>query len=507
MILSFNSQVLLFVALLGSQQAPISDAFAPAWQSSQTQSFTSTTAPISPFTNTQLSSSTGSGDGSVDDDDEISKLIGKRSQIKRKKKEELPTEAPLPDDVQDFDLENLPEFKTARPSRAKKKEDVEAEEAAEAAARRKEDDTILSIDYLSEHDDENDFHIPNRLGFSTVGWGDPTKGFVPEGKLTKRMIKAGKYVPGDCQMVYNKLMEGGISLIETSPAYGKASRGIGLSAEEILAQAMAGYEADANVPLVVESLSSSKYLPPFPSAMRKSVEQSCERLKIDTVDIVQVYKRVPLLSRLLSNGLMQVMESGSCNYVGVMGILQRSSLQRFCDTIENKGEATVISNAFEFSLTNGKNEAMIQHCKDMGVIPLILNPLDGGLASGVYTATNPSGGNVQGTAKFTFAQLEKLQPLHSIQETVAERARTRVARELRDMQDRFRSRYGPPVRFVLSCVACVRYMYYCCFPRFLSRRNISTRVYVQLLTRRLLSLLLSCLPFFLRHRTHHAIIL
>ena len=123
-------------------------------------------------------------------DDEISKLIGKRSQIKRKKKEEVPEELPLPDDVQDFDLESLPEFKTARPSRAKKEQEKQEAAEAEEAARRKDDETIVSIDYTIEHDDENDFHIPNRIGFSTIGWGDPTHGFMSgkEGKLTKRMI-------------------------------------------------------------------------------------------------------------------------------------------------------------------------------------------------------------------------------------------------------------------------------------------------------------------------------
>jgi Aldo/keto reductase family len=82
----------------------------------------------------------------------------------------------------------------------------------------------------------------------------------------------------------------------------------------------------------------------------------------------------------------------------------------------------------------------------MGVVPLITDPLDGGLASGVYTATNPSGGMAAGANKnkFTFPQLEKLQPLHSVQETIAERVRTRVIRNMRDTQERFKSKYGPP---------------------------------------------------------------
>jgi aryl-alcohol dehydrogenase-like predicted oxidoreductase len=77
------------------------------------------------------------------------------------------------------------------------------------------------------------------------------------------------------------------------------------------------------------------------------------------------------------------------------------------------------------------------------VIPLARNPLDGGLASGRYTATNPSGGEAGGAAKFSFSKLEKLQPLHSVHETVAERASARVKREVRDMKERYKSRYGP----------------------------------------------------------------
>jgi len=100
---------------------------------------------------------------------------------------------------------------------------------------------------------------------------------------------------------------------------------------------------------------------------------------------------------------------------------------------------------FEFSLTNRKadKKGLIDACKELGVIPMVRNPLDGGLASGRYTATNPSGGEAGGTARYPFEKLEKLQPLHSVQETVAERASTRVKREQRDLNDRYRARYGP----------------------------------------------------------------
>jgi aryl-alcohol dehydrogenase-like predicted oxidoreductase len=107
---------------------------------------------------------------------------------------------------------------------------------------------------------------------------------------------------------------------------------------------------------------------------------------------------------------------------------------------------TLTTNAFEFSLTDRKNEKWINACKTLGVIPLIRNPLGSGLASGQYTASNPSGGLASsGAAKFSFARLEKLQPLHSVLESVSERVKTRLTREVKDVQERNRGRKGPPV--------------------------------------------------------------
>jgi aryl-alcohol dehydrogenase-like predicted oxidoreductase len=96
-------------------------------------------------------------------------------------------------------------------------------------------------------------------------------------------------------------------------------------------------------------------------------------------------------------------------------------------------------------LTNRKNMALIDACKKLKVIPLIRNPLgDGGLASGRYTATNPSGGETGGRSKFSFKLLDKLSPLHSVQEAVAERASARVKREQKEVKGRSKNRFPPP---------------------------------------------------------------
>jgi len=404
-------------------------------------------------TSTNRNTNSAGDDDDDDDDDEISKLIGKRSQIKRKTKID-PEEAFAPTEpTVDLDLDKLPEFKTERPVRRAKQENDKKDKGEDDQTDNKENGTKGSsfspiVDFMNDYEDENDFHIPNRIGVSTKAWGDPSRNFVPGGKLTKRMIKAGRFVPGDLQLTHTKLLENGIVFFDTASTYGSASRNQKLSAEDILQRCIAEQPEDVPETILsvgVGSSSWSKVLPKGPVAgIVQSLEGSLGRLNTDSVELFQISKALFFPSTLLANAMAEAIESGQCNYVGVQGATTAGSLRRLRRKLEAK-DVSLTTNTFGYSLTNRKHEKMFDICKDQGVIPLVSDPLDGGLASGVYTATNPSGGQ-QGAAsnKFTFKQLEKLQPLHSVQETVAERVSTRVRRETRDIQERFKSRYGPP---------------------------------------------------------------
>eukprot|EP00977_Amphora_coffeiformis_P007697 scaffold1690_cov182-Amphora_coffeaeformis.AAC.54 len=400
--------------------------------------------------NTQQVSSTSSLYSSNSmDDDEISKLIGKRADIKRKSKEELEEQQspPPPEPVVDLDLDKLPQFKTDRPGRIanKKKKKKDDDSQQQEDGKKKSADTPI-VDFKADYADENDFHIPNRIAVSTKHWGDPKSGFVATGKLTKRMIKEGKFLPGDLQLAHSKLLEGGITLIETAPTYGAASEKDTLSAEYILKRCME--EQDPSLPetMVMEGVGVSSWTKLTPTRIAQTLYDSVERLDTPIIQLFQARKSFLYPTSLLANALAAVVESGCASYVGSEGITNGSKLRKLSRLLENK-DVQLTSNAFEFSLTNRKHEGMFDICKALNVIPLVKNPLDGGLASGVYTAMNPSGGEVAGgggVAKFSFKVLDKLQPLHSVQETVADRVRTRVIREMRDMQDRVKSRYGPP---------------------------------------------------------------
>ena len=148
-----------------------------------------------------------------EDDDALSALIGKRDQIYKSTPKSDRPKPPSTDEeidakldeieakVADFDyMDGLPEFSSKRPLRTPKK--VEKKEEKDDSA---PDDEISFFDYQADYDDENEFHIPNRMGFGTGAWGEVKMGFKEGKKLKKKEIKAGRYLAGDLQVSHCRL--------------------------------------------------------------------------------------------------------------------------------------------------------------------------------------------------------------------------------------------------------------------------------------------------------------
>jgi len=341
-------------------------------------------------------------------------------------------------DTDNIDWESMPEFKTKRTKRQPKK--VEEDEDKDKSSAGGYNDEPNYVDFLADHDDENDFHIPNRLGISTKCWGDEKEGFVPSGKLSKKQLREGKFVPGDLQMAYNRLLEEGIILFETSPAYGRGMTNMNLSSEAILARFIKEYEESNTSPLLVDTF-DNKIWQRTSGALTSALTTSCEKLEQPFIDVYQTKNIGWLPSGGIIKGMGEaVIEQGTATYVGVRDI-SPLRMRRLNQKIESLG-ISIATNSFEFSLTDRKKEKWITACKTLGIVPLVRNPLGSGLASGQYTASNPSGGVASAGTKFTFSTLEKYQPLHSVLESVAERVRTRLIRETRELKDRSR-RSGP----------------------------------------------------------------
>eukprot|EP00980_Cylindrotheca_fusiformis_P004812 scaffold1028_cov135-Cylindrotheca_fusiformis.AAC.22 len=279
------------------------------------------------------------------------------------------------------------------------------------------------------------------MGVSTKCWGDEKAGFVSAGKLKKQQLREGKFVPGDIQLAYNQLLTNGIFLFETSPDYGSGMASKKLSAEDILSRCMKEYQESDETPLLVGTFNNN-FWQRSAKGLTAALSKSCDKMEVSSMEVYQMKNLGWLPSGGLIKGMSEaVIDMGIANYVGVKN-LSPLRMRRIINKLDAQG-LTLATNTFEYSLTNTKKEKWIKACKALGVTPLIDNPLGSGLASAQFTASNPSGG-VSGPAKFPFATLEKLQPLHTVLETVAEKAKTRVSKELREMNERSRGRYGPP---------------------------------------------------------------
>ena len=90
----------------------------------------------------------------------------------------------------------------------------------------------------------------------------------------------------------------------------------------------------------------------------------------------------------------------------------------------------IATNQVEFSLVNRKAmfDGTLEACKKLNIVPLAHTPLAGGLASGKYTAMNPTGGKM-GKPKYEFTTLDKLLPLHNALGQVASMVKSRLKDE------------------------------------------------------------------------------
>jgi aryl-alcohol dehydrogenase-like predicted oxidoreductase len=242
-------------------------------------------------------------------------------------------------------------------------------------------------------------------------------------------------------------MAAGITLVDTSENYGLESRSASLSAEQILGQCM---DTSASAPLLATTMSN-----PWKSLIQgtgvrigaagilKALENSADRLGVGEIDLYQVPAKMFYLGtpKVVANALVGAMDQGIIQHVGGVN-MSKSKMARFHKNLSSGGYG-LTSNAFEFSLVNRNawKSGLISSCKSLGVIPIAQNPLGNGLASGEYTATNPTGGKVSGKSSFEFKELEKYTTLHDMLETVQKKVQGRLEGENRKLKDR-RDRYG-----------------------------------------------------------------
>jgi aryl-alcohol dehydrogenase-like predicted oxidoreductase len=251
------------------------------------------------------------------------------------------------------------------------------------------------------------------------------------------------------QLAFDKLMENGITFVDTSENYGLSSKDKSLTAENILCKCLdTNTEAE---PIIASTISN-----PWKSIVQgtgarfgrsgilKAIEGSGDRLGTSALDVYQVPAKMFHIGApgAVTSALCMAMDQGLINNIGVKNF-SKGKMKSFNQKLNKIGSYSITSNQFEFSLVNRKawKSGLITECKRQGIIPVASNPLGDGLASGVYSATNPTGGKVSGKQPFKFETLEKYTTLHDMMLTVQTRVQKRLEKENLALKDR-RDRYG-----------------------------------------------------------------
>lgn len=169
-------------------------------------------------------------------------------------------------------------------------------------------------------------------------------------------------------------------------------------------------------------------------AIVNAAEAACDRMGLSSMSLYQIQNPWYYVggTSAMAEGMLDVVSEDHARYVGCIDV-GLSKLARLQRKLQAQGEF-VSSNQFEFSLTNRKNVGMIDACKKMGITPVCTNVLDGGLATGKYTSTNPTGGEVskdeKDTGPYTVRRLEKLDALFNVQDGLREKVSRRIGSQM-----------------------------------------------------------------------------
>jgi len=285
-----------------------------------------------------------------EEDEMIAKLREKRKKILAKKKkagspsEESPTDLQVPDIPKNTTIPSDLSFSDPIAKLPPRPKTFRKIEERERGSERKgvlvpKSPKAKAMDYTLDYPDENELHIPNRIGFSTSSWGEESLGFVPEGRIKKQDAKRGKFVPGDAQVAYNTLVSSGILLVDTSEEYGRKLRGRGLSSEDMIGRFAEEAEAEAT-PLLATKYAHVPFTRFGSRAVLDAIQKSCQRMETSNVELYQIQNPRWWMyiggQTAMVNGLAKALDRGYCNHVGVCGMGPRG-LNSFQRALEKRG--------------------------------------------------------------------------------------------------------------------------------------------------------------------------
>lgn len=164
------------------------------------------------------------------------------------------------------------------------------------------------------------------------------------------------------------------------------------------------------------------------------LKQSMKRLRIDMVEMLTLHSDGGRLAFpfWVYDAAAEAYDQGLCNKVAISHPnATPKAVRRIQEELLRRG-VSLSCVIVHLSLLNRRAMDLLQECRSLGVQVLAQMPLGRDeLASGRYTASNPTGGEIS-IPRFTLAQLQPLRPLHDALAKVAGKARARTERDAID---------------------------------------------------------------------------
>mmetsp|Transcript_7257 Transcript_7257/g.22129 ORF Transcript_7257/g.22129 Transcript_7257/m.22129 type:complete len:400 (-) Transcript_7257:200-1399(-) len=279
------------------------------------------------------------------------------------------------------------------------------------------------------------FRVPNRIGISTVAWGDPDCGFT---RARKRARVADQFGKDDITAAYETLMAGGIDVFDVAA---------GSAGSRILGQCAKTFKRSN--PRVVARCAPS-LLPRLLSLVfpllrnRAGATGVADGVRRTLRDVSSAYvdlllwgpaglSRSALIAATGASAAKDLQSRGLVSEVGVANVRGGRKLRAAHRALERQGLRCVACTVDLSLIESGVlDDGTLEAARELDITVLARSPLARGLGSGKYTIFNPSGG--AGFPKWRPRVLFRFQPIHDALVRVADLVSKRRTDKARSAQ-------------------------------------------------------------------------
>jgi len=229
---------------------------------------------------------------------------------------------------------------------------------------------------VTEISTETRFLHAIEMGLGAWQWGD---------RLVWQF--GNSYGDAEVQKAFQASVAEGIRFVDTAEVYGSGR------SERLLGK----FIQETDQPILV----ATKFFP-YPwrfskKTILRALKGSLERIAIESVDLYQIHwPSVTMSTDLLMDGLAECVKAGLTRTVGVSNFGHNRMLAAYSGLARHN--VSLASNQVHYSLLSrgAETTGILARCKELGIRMIAYSPLEQGLLTGKYSASEPPTGTRRG---------------------------------------------------------------------------------------------------------------